>query len=750
MNELNICTVCGNILRKVSEKNYACECCNTTYPIEKIENYTDKMTKLFDDMKLESIKNARKNLYNAISAEFISSDSVHECCAEVKKYLPDDFQANFYDAAVNTTPRNLARLIRKIDVEEQFECLETVINFLISSLNEIFAADTEELIRRTFEKRDISKFNKYLTMLSAEMQKINNCVYLTNYSRDVFVAGSHKDMNKILELVEVLEDQGLKCFLWTRNLQHGAGSHERYRESLQEAIDNCKCFVFVSSMNSRHISCDAFKEEIPYVKQKDVDNAPSEERNYYSRISKSVKKPRVEYFLEVSAKENAADESVKEFFDGYERAYVPMEVAKKVIKQLSEVAVESVPQVIEKKVKFCVSCLTECDENATKCHFCKETTFADDIMKAAEIKRKVDKLKEKQEKEAEIERANLEAQIREREEKERIEREKERLEREAREKEKQEELERLQRETVKRMQEAIEKLQRSEEKRRQEEAERLRLEEEKEEKRRQEEAERLRLEKEKEEKRRQEEDARARLEEEKRRQAEAEKAKIDPDEQYQLGEKYSQNKNFVDALNCYLAAAQAGHDMAQYKLGLLYAKGDGTKKDLCEAVKWFGLSADQGNANAQYNLGVCYEYGYGVKQDCAEAIRLYELSANQENVNAQYNLGFCYESGKGVQQDYKEALKWYRKAARGGLAKAQNTLGVCYYYGKGAEENQAEAVRWYRRAAEQGYALAQYNLGHCYEYSRGVTQNYDEARKWYKAAADQGYDKAKEAYERLK
>ena len=141
----------------------------------------------------------------------------------------------------------------------------------------------------------------------------------------------------------------------------------------------------------------------------------------------------LEYFLEVSAKENAADESVKEFFDGYERAYVPMEVAKKVIKQLSEVAVESVPQVIEKKVKFCVSCLTECDENATKCHFCKETTFADDIMKAAEIKRKVDKLKEKQEKEAEIERANLEAQIREREEKERIKREKERLEREARE-----------------------------------------------------------------------------------------------------------------------------------------------------------------------------------------------------------------------------------------------------------------------------------------------------------------------------
>ena len=36
-------------------------------------------------------------------------------------------------------------------------------------------------------------------MLSTEIQKINDCAYLTNYSRDVFVAGSHKDINKILE-----------------------------------------------------------------------------------------------------------------------------------------------------------------------------------------------------------------------------------------------------------------------------------------------------------------------------------------------------------------------------------------------------------------------------------------------------------------------------------------------------------------------------------------------------------------------
>ena len=738
MDILNICEVCGNNLRKVNENTYACVCCNTVYPIEKVETYTDKMGKLFDDVKLEAISNARKNLYNAISAEFISSEEVHECCAALKQYLPDDFQATFYDAVINTTPKYVARLIRNIDVEEHFECLEPMINFLISSLNTVYQAHTAELIAKTFEKRDIKKYHKYLTMLSEEGEKLDGCVYLTKYPRDVFIACSHKDMDKVLELLTTLEEQGLTCFLWTRNLRHGAGSRERYRESLQEAMDNCKCFVFVSSMNSRHISCDAFMEEMPYIKQKDINNAPNEDRHYYSRISKSVKKPRVEYFLEHSDKQNAADKGVADFFDGYERAYTPMDVAAMVIKQISERPVEIVEQEVKKTVKYCISCLTECDSTASKCNYCQGTVFADDLKEAIEQKRKEDERKANLSRQAELERLRKEAEIREREKQERINREKEQIEREEEEKRKQAEFERIQRVTFERMQAAIELLQRNEEKRQHDEQERLRLEAEKEQ-------ERLRLEAEKEQER-------LRLEAEKRAKEEQERAQaqFDPEEQYESGESYFQSGEYAQAFNCYLIAAQKGHDKAQYKLGFLYAKGKGVQKDFYEAVKWFQSSADQGNPDAQCNLGVCYEYGYGVEPNYAEVIKYYELAANSNNANAQYKLGFCYETGKGVEQNDAEAFKWYKLSARQGLAKAQNNLGIFYYYGRGVELNQAEAVRWYRRAAEQGNVLSQHNLGHCYEYSCGVTQNYEEALKWYKLAADQGAANAAEDYERLK
>ena len=117
MDIFNICEVCGNNLRKVNENTYACVCCNTVYPIEKVENYTDKMSKLFDDVKFENIANARKNLYNVLNAEFISAEELHEACVEIKKYLPDDFQATFYDSVIFTTPKNVARLIRNINVD---------------------------------------------------------------------------------------------------------------------------------------------------------------------------------------------------------------------------------------------------------------------------------------------------------------------------------------------------------------------------------------------------------------------------------------------------------------------------------------------------------------------------------------------------------------------------------------------------------------------------------------------------------
>ena len=330
----NICQCCGGNVEKVGEK-YICEFCNTTYSAEKFENYADKISQLFDDFKLEMISNARKNLYKAITAQYISSEEVYSYCVEIKKYLPDDFQANFYEAAVNSAPKNVAKLISQIDEKEYFDNIELILNFLINSLALEWVTPIAALIERTYKETNLIKYNKYSSMLESETEKIDDCIYLTTYPRDVFVAYSSKDIDKALELVDVLEEQGLSCFISIRNLRHGAGSRENYEKALQEAMDNCASFVFVSSMNSRSQACDALKVEIPYIKRKDIENAKGYAQASYANIPHELKKSRVEYRLEESNRLLAADRIVDEFFAGYERVYSPIDVAERVMRQFS-------------------------------------------------------------------------------------------------------------------------------------------------------------------------------------------------------------------------------------------------------------------------------------------------------------------------------------------------------------------------------------------------------------------------------
>ena len=85
-------------------------------------------------------------------------------------------------------------------------------------------------------------------------------------------------------------------------------------------------------------------------------------------------------------------------------------------------------------------------------------------------------------------------------------------------------------------------------------------------------------------------------------------------------------------------------------------------------------AADQGDASAQYNLGVMYAEGQGVRKDDVEAAKWFRKAADQGLARAQYNLGVMYAEGQGVPKDYVEAEKWVREAADQGLALAQSFL----------------------------------------------------------------------------
>jgi TPR repeat protein len=56
--------------------------------------------------------------------------------------------------------------------------------------------------------------------------------------------------------------------------------------------------------------------------------------------------------------------------------------------------------------------------------------------------------------------------------------------------------------------------------------------------------------------------------------------------------------DFAEAVKWYHKAAEQGLDFVQFKLGVMYANGQGVPQDYAAAVRWYRLAADQGYAAA--------------------------------------------------------------------------------------------------------------------------------------------------------
>lgn len=109
-------------------------------------------------------------------------------------------------------------------------------------------------------------------------------------------------------------------------------------------------------------------------------------------------------------------------------------------------------------------------------------------------------------------------------------------------------------------------------------------------------------------------------------------------------------------------------------MGYRYITGDGVARDARKAAECFRKAADKGHAMAQFNLGVCYEEGEGVPKNLATAASLYRQAAEKGMSNAQYNYGIFLLDGRGVRKDRSGAIVWLRKAAAQGHAGAKKVL----------------------------------------------------------------------------
>ena len=687
------CRVCGSErLEKQNDGTYMCKHCRRRFRENDLEEYKKTIrselrgvvTEALVCQRAQDVANIRRNLFEALQEEYTDSYKIVGYCRDLKKLLPNDFQANCFETLNNGGKKEVNAMLVSVDEKGAGRFyVKDILEFMVKSLTRANLLPLKSLAERALKDEEKTE---YLNKIEEEAGKCEAGLYSAEVPRKAFIAYSSKDMAIVTPLVEYLENAGISCFVALRNMRHGRKAVDNYDKILQRAMHNCKSFVLVSTRNSRRFDCDAIEKELPYVR----DNEPNVKR--------------IEYLVEdYRENEGAIKSTLKDFFGGSEWVRNPEDLALRIM--------DIKPQA----VKYCLSCGEENPVNVNFCGQCGKRDFGTKE-EYEERQQELKRLKAEQ-----MEAARREAERKETERKEAARKEAERKEAERKEAERKE----AERKEAERKEAERKEAERKEAERREAEKRRLSAE--------------VWYQKGKEfYDQGKYDDAYSWL-------LKA-AAQGNAAAQNHLGVCYyygqGVEQSYTEEVKWYQKAAEQGNAAAQNNLGVCYGVGRGVEQSYTEAVKWFRKAANQGDALAQDILGVCYYYGQGVEQSYTEAVKWYQKAAAQGNAAAQDDLGDCYYYGQGVEQSYTEAVKWYQKAAAQGNANAQYNLGVCYDNGRGAEQSYIEAVKWYQKAAEKGYAAAQYNLGVCYDNGRGVEQSYAEAVKWYQKAAEQGDSKA--------
>jgi TPR repeat protein len=183
-----------------------------------------------------------------------------------------------------------------------------------------------------------------------------------------------------------------------------------------------------------------------------------------------------------------------------------------------------------------------------------------------------------------------------------------------------------------------------------------------------------------------------------------------PVEAFRSGAQFLRDGEKEKALSSLQYAAEQGHALATWKLGRMYAEGDGVERSDLRAFEYFSRIANayaddspgtpqaRFVANAFVALGNYYRDGIpnsAIKADPGRAHELFAYAASYfGDPDAQYFLARLYLEGKGAPRDARQAARWLSLAANKGQHLAQATLGRMLFKGEQVPRQAARGLMW--------------------------------------------------------
>ncbi len=156
-------------------------------------------------------------------------------------------------------------------------------------------------------------------------------------------------------------------------------------------------------------------------------------------------------------------------------------------------------------------------------------------------------------------------------------------------------------------------------------------------------------------------------------------------------EAFSQGR-LIEAMELLERSSQGGYAPAQVMLAYIL---DISERD-SEAFEWYRQAAEAGDPAGIFRLGTMYAKGEGVERDPLAAGRLIRRAAEMEHVPAMRSYAFALESGNlGFASDHAAAVEWFRLAAQAGDGVSMRRLSDAYASGQlGLPVDPEQAAQW--------------------------------------------------------
>jgi uncharacterized protein len=179
---------------------------------------------------------------------------------------------------------------------------------------------------------------------------------------------------------------------------------------------------------------------------------------------------------------------------------------------------------------------------------------------------------------------------------------------------------------------------------------------------------------------------------------------------------YSSDGNDETALREWNLYMEQVNTCNQADLNVAHFKGQGSPQNNGSAMKSHQHAAEQANAKPLFRLGDMYAFGDGVLQDHDKAAEWYQVARRLSNEDTdtdhdileteRFTVGLdCYEDG-----EFKVAFDEWETLARHGFsfnkARAQFRLGEMLEDGQGVKQDFVLAYLWFNTAASQSHEEA--------------------------------------------